>query len=78
MLSFQANLDQAWIGSWLDAVVDGFQSASRRPMAMIERHGGIEAAIAAAKSRNVHLMEIIDDSGRHLVAASRTPFRALC
>ncbi len=77
-MSFQSNLDQAWVGAWLDAVADGFQSASRRPVSMIERHGGLEAAIAAARSRNVHLMEIVDDSGKRLVAASRTPFRELC
>ena len=78
VVSFQANLDQAWIGAWLDAVADGYGVLSQRPVSMIERHGGLETAIAAAKSRDVHLMEIVDDSGKRLIAASRTPFRALC
>ena len=77
-LSFQADLDQAWIGAWLDAVADGYGTVSRRPLKTGERHGGLEAAIAAAKSRNVHLAEVTDDTGKRLVAASRSPFRALC
>lgn len=66
------------MGAWLDAVADGYGAASHRPVAVIERHGGLDAAIAAAKCRNVHLVELMDDSGKRLVAASRTPFRSLC
>lgn len=77
-MSFQANLDQAWIGAWLDAVADGYGAVSQRPLRTIERHGGLEAAIAAAKSRNVHLAEMTDETGKRLVAASRLPIRALC
>lgn len=77
-MSFHANLDQAWIGAWLDAVAAGYGTVSQRPLRTIERHGGLETAIAAAKCRDVHLAELTDDTGKRLVAASRTPFRALC
>lgn len=77
-MSFQSHLDQAWIGAWLDTVADGYGTLSQRAVSAIDRHGGIEVAISAAKSRNVHLVEMSDDSGKRLVAASRAPFRALC
>lgn len=77
-VSFQANLDRAWIGAWLDAVAAGYGTVSRRPLRTIERHGGLEAAIAAAQSRSVHLAEMMDETGKRLVAASRLPFRSLC
>lgn len=77
-MSFQTDLDRAWIGAWLDAVANGQGVTSQRVLSTIERHGGLEAVIAAAKSRNVHLLEMSDGEGKRLVAASRTPFRALC
>lgn len=77
-MSFQENLDQAWIGAWLDTVADGRGTISQRPLSVIDRHGGLEAAIDAAKSRNIHLIEMSDAEGKPLVAASRTPIRALC
>lgn len=77
-MSFQANLDQAWIGAWLDAVADGYGTVSHRALATVERHGGIEAAVAAAKARKIHLAAMTDDSGRPSIAASRAPIRSLC
>jgi len=39
---------------------------------------GLPAAIAAAEARDLHLVELTDDKGKLLVAASRHPFSALC
>lgn len=66
------------MGAWLDAVADGYAGVSQRAVSAIDRHGGIDAAILAARSRNIHLVEMIDDSGKRLIAASRRPIRALC
>lgn len=66
------------MGAWLDAVAEGYAAVSQRAVSAIDRHGGIDAAILAARSRNVHLAELVDDSGRRLIAASRQPIRALC
>ena len=51
---------------------------SQRSFASIEAHGGIDAAVAAADARGVHLLEVIDDKGVPLIAASMTPFKVLC
>jgi hypothetical protein len=67
-----------WIAAWLDAVQDGSASMSQRRRSTIDNNGGLEGVIAAAKKRNVHLVELTDDKGNLLVAASRLPFRSLC
>lgn len=77
-MSFHASLDQAWIGAWLDAVAQGSGAVSQRALVAIERHGGLDAAIAAAKMRNVHLTEVVDTTGKLAIAASRVPVRSLC
>jgi hypothetical protein len=38
----------------------------------------LAAAIATAQVRGVHLVELTDDKGVLLVAASRHPFTSLC
>jgi hypothetical protein len=70
--------DAAWLATWLDAVRDGNATRSQRARSVIDRHGGLDAAIAAATDRKVHLVEFIDDHWKSLVAASRYPFRSLC
>lgn len=63
---------------WLDAVQDGRASMSQRRRSAIDKNGGLEEVIAAAKQRHVHWAEIVDDEGNLLVAASRHAFRSLC
>ncbi len=70
--------DRAWVADWLDGVVDGKTTMSQRAMSSIEAHGGIDHAIEAARRRGVHLVQLTDDRGRTLVAASLKPFRTLC
>ena len=69
---------QTWIGRWIDAVADGSATMSQRRLSSVDRHGGTEAAIAAAKARGVHLAKLTDDQGHILVAASLHPFEPLC
>ena len=67
-----------WIETWLDAVQDGRATMSQRARSSVNTHGGIEEATAMARSRGVHLVELTDDKGCKLIAASRHPFRTLC
>ena len=67
-----------WMGSWLDAVKDERAAMSQRSRSSVDRNGGIAAAIAAAEARGVHLLELTDDEGKILIAASRHPFSTLC
>jgi len=70
--------DEAWLAKWLDAVADGSATMSQRAAASVERHGGIATAVRLAEARGVHLVELTDDKGNRLIAASPHPFRALC
>ena len=69
---------QAWIATWLDAVRDGRATMSQRTRSSVDTHGGLEEVTIAARSRGVHLVELTDDKGRKLIAASRHPFNTLC
>ena len=73
-----AGPENQWLTSWLDAVEDGSATMSQRARSAIDRNGGLAAAIDAAKARGVHLVELTDDKGNLLVAASRHPFTSLC
>ena len=70
--------EDSWLGDWLDEVAASAATMSQRAMTSIESHGGIDAAIAAARARGVHLLALTDDKGKRLVAASRHPFDTLC
>ncbi|UAK25673.1 hypothetical protein [Sphingomonas nostoxanthinifaciens] len=73
-----AETDKDWVDRWLDAVRDGTATMSQRSRTSIDTHGGLDVAIAAAKARGVHLVQLTDDKGRLLVAASLEPFETLC
>lgn len=77
-VSFQANFNDAWVSAWLDSVADRPGALSHRSWQKIEKHGGIGPVIAAAANRKMHLVEMIDESGQRVVAASRSPLRPLC
>lgn len=67
-----------WISKWLAAVHTGSATMSQRARSTIDRHGGPEAVIAAARERGLHLVELTDDKGTLLVAASVHPFTTFC
>lgn len=71
-------IQDGWLAKWLDAVQDGSATMSQRALTAIDKHGGVEAAKDAAKARGVHLVQLTDDKGTLLVAASRHPFISLC
>lgn len=73
-----AETDKDWVDRWLDAVRDGTATMSQRSRTSIDAHGGLNVAIAAAKARGVHLVQLTDDKGRLLIAASLEPFETLC
>ena len=77
-MSVLSKAENGWLAKWLDAVQQGSATMSQRARTAIDRHGGLPAAIAAAEARDVHLVELTDDKGKLLVAASRHPFRSLC
>ncbi len=68
--------DDAWLAGWLDGI--GPQSMSQRQVASIEKHGGLDVAKREATKRGIHLVELVDDHGVRLVAASKSPFRVIC
>ena len=70
--------NERWRATWIDAVRDGRATMSQRARSAIDAHGGLEEAIALARTSGVHLVELVDDRGRTLVAASRHPFTSLC
>ena len=55
---------------------DETATMSQRARALADRNDGLDAAVAAAKARGLHLAELTDDKGTLLVAASRDSFRS--
>lgn len=70
--------NEAWLIGWLDAVRSGKVTMSQRSRKSVDARGGLAAATRAAKARGVHLVELTDDKGNKLIAASRHPFKAIC
>ena len=73
-----AEANARWMESWIESVASGEATMSQRKRTSIDAHGGIEAAVAAARSEGVHLVQLTDDKGDILVAASREPIETLC
>lgn len=67
-----------WIEAWIASVADGRAAMSQRSVASIDRNGGIEEAIKAATARGVHIVRLVDDEGKTLIAASLQAFETLC
>lgn len=67
-----------WADDWLNRVAAGELTMSQRAMTVVEAKGGVEPVIAAAKARGVHLVQLTDDTGKVLIAASVEPFTVLC
>ncbi len=70
--------EKLWVNKWLDSVVDGSATMSQRKLSSVEKHGGLRAAKALAREKKVHLVQLEDDKGNELVAASLKPFKVLC
>ena len=67
-----------WARRWLSAVAEGRNTMSQRKLASIEkRGGGIELVKAMASKLDVHLVQLTDDKGNVLVAASKHPFKVI-
>jgi hypothetical protein len=70
--------DPHWADAWLDDVASGVLTMSQRALSTIEAKGGLAPVIVAAQARGLHLVQLTDDTGKTLVAASREPFITLC
>lgn len=69
---------EAWLSQWLGGVADGSATMSQRKLSVIERKVGLAAARRAARARGVHLVQLTDDRGEALIAASRDAFTVIC
>lgn len=63
---------------WMDSVATGAASMSQRNVRWVEANGGVNELVQAARRRGVHLVQLTDDKGVELVAASQAPFKTLC
>lgn len=70
--------EDGWMETWIASVADGSATMSQRSVASVERNGGIDSAVEAARARGVHLVRLTDDEGKALIAASLHPFETLC
>ena len=64
--------------SWLGSVTSGEATMSQRGVRWVEAQGGLDAVVEAARQRGVHLVQLTDDEGKVLIAASVHPFKTLC
>lgn len=63
---------------WMDSVAARDGTMSQRNIKWVEANGGLEKLVQAAKARRIHLVQLTDDKGNNLIAASRKPFTSLC
>lgn len=63
---------------WLSSVVSGEATMSQRGTRWVDAQGGLDAVVDAAKARGVHIVQLTDDQGKQLIAASLQPFEVLC
>ena len=62
---------------WVNLVATGKATMSQRNARWVEANGGEAKLIEAARRRGVHLVQLTDDKGKKLLAASKEPFRTL-
>lgn len=68
-----------WLEEWLETVANGSNTMSQRKLSSIQRQGGgLAIAKRIAEEKGVHLLQITDDKGNELVAASVNPFTVIC
>jgi hypothetical protein len=64
---------------WIVQVATGRATMSQRSMAVLARRGiTLSTVRRIAKAHNVHVVQLTDDAGHALLAASRSPFRVIC
>jgi hypothetical protein len=73
-----ANTDREWLEEWISAVANGRLTMSQRSLSWVETRGGTATAISVARSSGVHLVQLTNDEGKAIVAASLHPFEVLC
>ena len=70
--------EQLWVNKWLDSVVDGSRTMSQRKLSSVEKYGGLCLVRGLARKKKVHLIQLEDDKGNELLAASLKPFKVIC
>ena len=78
MSDAKSETEMQWAIEWLDAVAVGANTMSQRKLSVIEKRGGLRAVKNLAKERGVHLLQIEDDKGDRIIAASTKPFKVIC
>lgn len=64
--------------AWISSVASGTATMSQRNLKWVEANGGMAKLVETAKNRGIHLVQLTDDKGNQLVAASREVFETLC
>ncbi len=67
-----------WMEEWIGAVASAERTMSQRALSTVEKNGGLAKAVATARLRGVHLLQLTDDTGSEVIAASCHPFKVLC
>lgn len=67
-----------WAEEWLTSVANGSNTMSQRKLSSVTKHGGIESVKGIAQQKGVHLLQVTDDKGVELIAASTQPFMVIC
>ncbi len=78
MKSAKSETEMQWAIEWLDAVASGTNTMSRRKLSTIEKHGDLSAIKKLAEERSIHLLQLEDEKGDQLIAASVKPFKVIC
>ena len=74
----QITTGEAWCDEWMSKVADEPASMSQRKLDVVKAKGGGVAVLKrSAKARGVHLLQLTDDRGIELVAASTKSFKVL-
>ena len=63
---------------WIESVRTRMHSMSQRKLTVVESWpGGVDVLVDEAKAHGVHLLQLTDDRGEVLIAASSAPFKVL-
>ena len=71
-------MNEQALDDWVASVAAGEAKMSQRNLKWVEANGGSNKLVEVAKRRGVHLVQLTDDKGNELLAASKDPFRTLC
>ena len=70
--------DRDWATEWLSSVANGSATMSQRKLTTVEKHGGLNVVKTVAQELGVHVVQLEDDKGDQLLAASVHPFKVIC